>query len=112
MDDPENLDYKYFIDYFGNKVHLGDIGINRTYDSSDYIGMSKSCAMDIAEEQLQTIIINEPNFNTWFNLQHKYYTLYTSIHIYLHEPHYDTNTLVRDWFRELYIMKTSAYEYR
>ena len=112
MEDPENLESMYFIDYFGNKVRLGTIGKYRSYEPNDNIGMGKSCAMDIAEEQIQTIIITNPNFNDWFNKRYKFYTLYSSIHIYLYEPHYDTTTLAKDWFRELYIMKTNAYEYK
>ena len=112
MDDPENIDSIYFTDYFGNKVRLGEVGIYRGYEPNDHIGMSKSCAMDIAEEQIQNIIIDDNIFNDWYTNRYKFYTLYTSIHIYLYESHYDTVKLAKDWFRQLYIMKTSAYEYR
>lgn len=105
MDDPENLESKYFVDYFGNIVRLGEVGAYRSYQPDDYIGMSKSCAMDIAEEQIHSIIIEETNFNNWFNTRYKFCTLYTSINIYLYDPYYNNETLVKDWFRELYIMK-------
>lgn len=112
MDDPENLESLYFTDYFGNKVRLGEVGMYRVYEQNDHIGMSKSCAMDIAEEQMQNIIIDDNTFNDWYNNRYKFYTLYTAIHIYLYELHYDTAKLTKDWFRQFYIMKTSAYEYR
>lgn len=110
MEDPEILDSRVFIDYFGNKIRLGEIGAYRSYEPNDNIGMSKSCAMDIADEQIQTIIIDNSNFNDWFNNRYKFYTLYTAVHIYLYEPHYDTAKLAKDWFRELYIMKTNPYK--
>lgn len=95
--------YKYFTDYFGNNVRLGTIGKNRSYDPTDFIGMSKSCAMDIADEQMYTPLNTLYNFMDWYEKECKYSTLYTSIHIYLFEPYYDTTTNVKDWFREYYI---------
>jgi hypothetical protein len=109
MEDPENIDSIYFTDYFGNKIRLGQIGLYRSYDPTDYIGMSKSCAMDIAEEQIQTLVINTQPFNSWYNNRHKFFTLYTAVDIYLYNENYDTPQLVKDWFRELYIMKTIEY---
>jgi hypothetical protein len=106
MDD-DYLSEKYFIDYFGSRVRLGQIGRNRIYDPDDYVGMSKSCAMDIADEQISLFVLDTPyKFNEWYNKTCKYSTLYTSIHIYLFEPYNDTTSMVKDWFREFYIMNT------
>jgi hypothetical protein len=112
MEDPENLEPIYFTDYFGNRIRLGQIGLYRSYEPNDTIGMSKSCAMDIAEEQIQILTIDTQPFNSWYNNRHKFFTLYTAVHIYLYSLEYDTAKLVKDWFRELYIMKTTEYEYR
>jgi hypothetical protein len=109
MEDPEYLSSEYnlrqyFTDYFGNRVKLGTIGTHRVYDDTDYVGMSKSCAMDIADEQMATSVINtEYNFIDWYERQCKYSTLYTSVHIYLFEPYYDTTSMVKDWFRQYYL---------
>ena len=67
MDD-EYLSQKYFVNYFGNRVKLGHIGIERSY---------QKC---------------------------KYSILYTSLHIYLYDSYIDTTSIVKDWFREFYIM--------
>jgi hypothetical protein len=105
--DMNELTEKYFIDYFGSRVRLGKIGTNRIYEPDDYVGMSKSCAMDIAEEQINQFILDTPyKFNEWYNRICKYSTLYTAIHIYLFDPYNDTTQMVKDWFREFYIMNT------
>jgi hypothetical protein len=99
------LSENYFIDYFGNRVRLGQIGKNRIYQVDDYVGMSKSCAMDIADEQIQEFILYSPyKFNDWYEKKCKYSTLYTAVHIYMFEPYDDTTKIVKDWFREFYIL--------
>ena len=109
MEDPEylsadNYSKQYFTDYFGNRVRLGSIGKMRSYDETDFVGMSKSCAMDIADEQMATTVINtQYPFNEWYERQCKYSILYTSVHIYLFESYYDTTTMVKDWFYQYYI---------
>ena len=105
--DEDYESHKYFIDYFGNRVRLGEIGLIRSYQPDDYIGMSKSCAMDIADEQMKQVLDTKYNFNDWYNKKCKYSTLYTSIHIYLFDNYYDTTKMVKDWFREYYILNTS-----
>ena len=101
MDDPE-IWMDHFIDYFGNIVKLGTIGIYRKYDVSDYIGMNKATAMDIADIQytLHTNIIYT-TFEEWFNTI-KYEIFYNSIYIYLYDPYHNTPLKVEEWFYIFY----------
>ena len=102
MDDPEFWDH-YFIDYFDSIVKLGKIGPNRQYTVTDYVGMNKSTAMDIAE--IQSMLyknITDPTFEMWFETI-KYGIFYNSIHIYLFSPYHHTSVRVENWFRIFYM---------
>ena len=111
MDLTDYLFTKYFVDYFNNTVRLGTIGANRIYDDTDYIGMAKSNAMDIADEELlninKNILLESNNFMEWFNKICKYTVLYHAIYVYLYNENIDTSTMTLDWFREYYINNTN-----
>lgn len=104
---------EFFVDYFNNLIRLGTIGVNRCYDNSDYIGMSKSNAMDIADEELlkidMNLLLSSNSFMDWFNNTCKYSVLYHSIYIYLHKKNIDMNNLVLNWFREYYFTQITIY---
>jgi len=97
---------EFFVDYFNNLIRLGEIGVNRCYNNNDYIGMSKSNAMDIADQEILKIDINvllsSNSFMDWFNTSCKYTVLYHSIYIYLHKKNINMQNLVLNWFKEYY----------
>jgi hypothetical protein len=110
LTEDEYLSTKYFIDYFNNTVRLGTIGKNRLYDDTDYIGMAKSNAMDIADDELlninKNILLESNHFMEWFDKICKYSVLYHAIYVYLFNPTIDTSTMTLNWFREFYIDHT------
>ena len=103
MDDPEFWDH-YFIDYFGNVIRLGTVGVHRQYNIKDYYGMNKATAMDIADVQytLNTPIL-EPTFEEWFQTI-KYSPFYSAIYIYLFNEYLNTTKKVEEWFYFYYIL--------
>jgi len=103
MDDPEFWDH-YFIDYFGNIVRLGTVGIHRQYNIQDYYGMNKANAMDIANSQYDShTTIVEPTFEEWFQTM-KYSSFYNAIYIYLFDPYHNTPQKVEEWFYMYYLV--------
>ena len=104
MEDPEFCS-TYFIDYFGNIIQYGTIGIYRQYDINDVYGMNKSAAMDIADSEykLYTNISFHLSFENWFQ-NIKYSSFYNSVYIYLFNDFVNTSYEVEHWFLSFYNM--------
>ena len=104
MEDPEFW-LTYFVDYFGNIIQYGTIGIHRQYDISDVYGMNKSTAMDIADSEykLYTNISFHVSFDDWFE-DIKYTPFYNAVYIYLFNLFLNTPYEVEHWFISYYNM--------
>jgi hypothetical protein len=102
MDDPEFWE-NYFIDYFGNIVENGKIGLTKNYDITDFTGMNKANAMDIIFDEYSAHKHIPPHlsFEVWFQTI-KYSPFYNAVYIYLFDAYHDTPTNTEKWFRSFY----------
>jgi|688.fasta_scaffold2119142_1 hypothetical protein len=104
MDDHEFW-LTHFVDYFGNIIEYGNIGIYRQYDIADVYGMNKSNAMDIAdsESKMYEFAIFCISFEEWFQ-DIKYSSFYNAVYIYLFNVFINTPNEVEHWFLSFYNM--------
>jgi hypothetical protein len=102
MEDPEFW-RNYFIDYFGNIVENGKIGLNRNYDVTDFTGINKANAMDIMFDEYlaHRYIPYTLSFEVWFQ-PIKYSPFYNAVYIYLFDAYHDTPSKTEEWFRAFY----------